>query len=414
MIRLGALAAATSCGMGAWLLLLAPVAPAAEPAAAGPISLVLALDTSGSLGPEDQAERTRIVEGVLVSLPPGSQVAVFGFNDESKLLVPWTAERERAREVTAHLAAAGRFTALHDAIFDASRYQSQARGERRVILLISDGLDENSALTLEDGVGMARELGIPVFTIGLGRVREQVLRRIAKLTDGEYFGRGVDGSEVGRRIGALTPVRARMAPDQAVAAAVEAPAGGVRATPPGPLSSGVFWAGWILAAVLGLGSLLAFVLALRRREARLRPQASTWEPAAAPTNGAAGTLVTRLDGLGDGGSPTMVLTLKPLLHVTRGPDAGRLFEVSLESAVSIGRAPGNDIVLSDPAVSGQHCRVRVAAEGGFEVLDLGSTNGTWVNERRVGRHSLAAGDSIKLGESLLQFRMDHLKGGGPD
>jgi len=58
--------------------------------------------------------------------------------------------------------------------------------------------------------------------------------------------------------------------------------------------------------------------------------------------------------------------------------------------------------------------VRVAAEGGFEVLDLGSTNGTWVNERRVGRHSLAAGDSIKLGESLLQFRMDHLKGGGPN
>jgi hypothetical protein len=391
----------------------APLAAAAEPAGAGPISLVLALDTSGSLGPEAQAERTRIVEGVLASLPPGSQVAVFGFNDESELLVPWTEERERARDVTAHLAAAGRFTALHDAIFDASRYQSQAQGERRAILLISDGLDENSALTLEDGVGTARDLRIPVFTIGLGRVQVQVLRRIAKLTDGEYFGREADGTEVGRRIGALTPTRPAVAP---TAVAAEAPAGPVSAPPSGPLSSGVFWAGWILAAVLGLGSLLAFVLALRRRETRPRPQASTWEPAATipPGSGVAGTLVTRLDGLEDDGSPTMVLTLKPLLHVSRGPDAGRLFEVSLDSAVSIGRAPGNDIVLSDPAVSGQHCRVRAATEGGFEILDLGSTNGTWVNERRVGRHSLAAGDSIKLGESLLQFRMDHLKGGGPD
>jgi hypothetical protein len=410
MIRLGALA--TAIPWGAWLFL-APLTVAAEPAE--PISLVLALDTSGSLGPEDQAERTRIVGGVLATLPAGSQIAVFGFNDESELLVPWTDRRDRAREVTDHLAAAGRFTALHDAIFDASRYQSEAQGQRRAILLISDGLDENSALTLEDGVGMARDLRIPVFTIGLGRVQAQVLRRIAKLTDGEYFGRGADGTEVGRRIDELTPVHPLVAPAEATAAAVEAPGGAVTAPPPGSFSSGIFWAGWILAGVLGVSSLLAFVLALRRREGRPRSQVSTWEPVTIPpANGAAGTLVTRLDGLGDDGSPTMVLTLKPLLHVARGPDAGRLFEVSLDSAVSIGRAPGNDIVLSDPAVSGQHCRVRAAAEGGFEILDLSSTNGTWVNERRVGRHSLAAGDSIKLGESLLQFRMDHLKGDGPD
>jgi hypothetical protein len=400
----------------AWLglvtsLAVTRLAAAVEPLPDQPISLVLALDTSGSLRPEDHAERTRVVEGVLASLPSGSPVAVFGFNDVSELLLPWTTDRARALEVTARLGAAGHFTSLHDAIFDASRYQSEAAGPRRAILLVSDGFDENSALTLEDGVGMARELGIPVFTIGLGRVRAQVLRRIAKLTDGEYFGPGATGAEVGRRVGELTlsrPVPATAEPATAVEeAAPEAEA------PSEALAGGVFWAGWLLAAVLGLGSLAAFVLALRRREPARSPEAPAWE-AVAPANDS-GTLVTRLEGVGDTDSPTMVLTLKPLLHVTRGPDAGRLFEVSLDSAVSIGRAPGNDVVLSDPAVSSQHCRVRPAREGGFEVFDLNSTNGTWINERRVGRHALSAGDSIKLGESVLQFRMDHLKGGGtPD
>ena len=168
--------------------------------------------------------------------------------------------------------------------------------------------------------------------------------------------------------------------------------------------------GWGLVAALTLAAFASLAFALRRREPALatplREPAS--EPEAAGEDGF-GTLVTRREGLEEPSSPTMVLTLKPLLHVTRGADSGRFFEVSLSSAVSVGRAEGNDIVLRDPAVSGQHCRVRPSQDGGFELLDLQSTNGTWVNEKRIARHPLAAGDTIKVGETVMQFRMDHLK-----
>jgi pSer/pThr/pTyr-binding forkhead associated (FHA) protein len=83
--------------------------------------------------------------------------------------------------------------------------------------------------------------------------------------------------------------------------------------------------------------------------------------------------------------------------------------VSLQSATSLGRARGNDVVLDDRAVSSQHCRIRPRDQGGYEVLDLQSTNGTYVNERRVARHPIAAGDVLKVGETILQFRLDHLK-----
>jgi pSer/pThr/pTyr-binding forkhead associated (FHA) protein len=62
-------------------------------------------------------------------------------------------------------------------------------------------------------------------------------------------------------------------------------------------------------------------------------------------------------------------------------------------------------------VSSQHCRIRPAEQGGFEVLDLKSTNGTFVNERRVTRHPIGPGDNLKVGQTVLQFRMDHIKDG---
>jgi hypothetical protein len=386
------------------------LAPAASARAAPPLSLVLALDTSGSLGPLSHADRARLVEEVVASLPEGSEVAVIGFDDVADLLLPWTTDRAAAVAAAVELGAAGRFTSLHDAIFDASRYQSEAVGERRAILLVSDGLDENSALTLEDGVDTARELGIPVYTYGLGRVRERVLRRIAKLTDGDYFAAGAAGRDVAARILERTPSRAAEVASAAAAPAATEPRGEGASGLPRLLSRGVFWTGWAIAAILAVGSVVAFAIALRRR-----PQEPAWgygpsgatglEPEQAPAT----TLVERLDSMKDVDSPTMVLTLKPLLHVMRGPDSGRFFEMSLESAVSIGRAPGNDVVLSDRAVSSQHCRVRPTLKGEFELFDLDSTNGTWVNARRIGRHPLAPGDLVKVGETVLQFRMDHLK-----
>ena len=62
-------------------------------------------------------------------------------------------------------------------------------------------------------------------------------------------------------------------------------------------------------------------------------------------------------------------------------------------AVMVGRADDNDLVLSDPEVSRHHARL--APDGGeWRVVDLGSTNGTWVNGTRVREATVAAGDRI--------------------
>ena len=153
-----------------------------------PASVALTFDTSGSVGRSELDRARDLALEILSGLPTGSEVAVLAFDDQSRVVVPSTSRPEEVRERLAALKVGGRFTALHDALYDASRYVRDAPGARKAIVLITDGVDENSSLNLEDGLRVATDAQIPVFAVGVGaHPQERVLRRIAKLTGGEYF-----------------------------------------------------------------------------------------------------------------------------------------------------------------------------------------------------------------------------------
>lgn len=73
-----------------------------------------------------------------------------------------------------------------------------------------------------------------------------------------------------------------------------------------------------------------------------------------------------------------------------------------DEVVTIGRVPTCTIACSDPQVSRVHAEIRPALDG-YEVIDMGSTNGTLVNGRPVREHALADGDQIQLGNTVLRF-----------
>jgi serine/threonine-protein kinase PknK len=73
-----------------------------------------------------------------------------------------------------------------------------------------------------------------------------------------------------------------------------------------------------------------------------------------------------------------------------------------DGPVSIGRHPDNQIILQNPRVSRQHCRVERAGEG-YRVVDTGSQNGTFVNGRLVVERALRAGDCIEVAGVRIFF-----------
>jgi pSer/pThr/pTyr-binding forkhead associated (FHA) protein len=90
-----------------------------------------------------------------------------------------------------------------------------------------------------------------------------------------------------------------------------------------------------------------------------------------------------------------------LVLVERGKPE-RAFPLRKER-VSIGRLEESDIALSDPGVSRRHAEVH-RRNGEYVVVDLGSTNGTMVNEASVTERTLRQGDRITIGRSVLEFR----------
>ncbi|MEU1404636.1 FHA domain-containing protein [Streptomyces sp. NPDC005728] len=77
--------------------------------------------------------------------------------------------------------------------------------------------------------------------------------------------------------------------------------------------------------------------------------------------------------------------------------------------VRIGRDTGNDLVIDDLTVSRHHAELRAHADGGFEIVDLGSHNGTHLNGRPVTRAPVGPGDIIGIGHIAYCLVGDELR-----
>jgi pSer/pThr/pTyr-binding forkhead associated (FHA) protein len=90
-----------------------------------------------------------------------------------------------------------------------------------------------------------------------------------------------------------------------------------------------------------------------------------------------------------------------MLVVTRGPNSGSKYALD-EPLVTAGRHPDSVIFLDDITVSRRHAEVR-RDEGGYQVSDVGSLNGTYLNRERVESARLTDGDELQIGTFKLLF-----------
>src|SRR6188472_1040251 len=82
-------------------------------------------------------------------------------------------------------------------------------------------------------------------------------------------------------------------------------------------------------------------------------------------------------------------------------DAGLTFRLLPGTLKTMGRAPRADFVVDAALVSRVHCRFTLNQANELELEDLGSTNGTFVNGKKVGRATLSDGDKLTVGR--VQF-----------
>jgi len=78
-------------------------------------------------------------------------------------------------------------------------------------------------------------------------------------------------------------------------------------------------------------------------------------------------------------------------------------------AMRIGRVPDNDLVLSDLNVSRHHAELRKSPTGSYEIVDLGSHNGTFVNGQKVSSQLLTEQDIVSIGSSTFRLKDGELR-----
>jgi pSer/pThr/pTyr-binding forkhead associated (FHA) protein len=77
-------------------------------------------------------------------------------------------------------------------------------------------------------------------------------------------------------------------------------------------------------------------------------------------------------------------------------------EIPAKDEISVGRKPDNDVVIDNPAVSGHHCKI-VRSGDGFFVEDLNSTNGVFLNAKKIVKSGLQNNDVIGIAKHALKF-----------
>lgn len=448
-------------------LTLALLGIGAPAAAANEAPVVFALDASRSLSAAESRAAADLAKELLAGLPATASPGLLVFDDE----VRWLARpgAPGAAEALDAMTPAGRFTVLNDGLIEGVR----ALADGGVLVLLSDGKDENSATTLEDAARLASERGVRLVTVAAGRADERTLRRLALLTGGSHAGalRAIDAPVLGQAIEALrrevVAQRAARAPkfqqpEPPSPAATESAAAAAVAARPAP-DSGWPSASWLLAvgaALAALGIVLGFALA-RRRGSKADGEPSEldrgtqpgvqWPAAPVADVPLTGTLAptahpaapfkapqpidevqiarvrlrpaVRPQGLmeisldetaafqrlpfSESIERTLVLTAEVVLTVREPGKDARSYRLPPERAVDIGRdATLNTLSFQDPTMSTQHLRVALDDDEVY-LVDLGSTNGVLVGERRIDAVHLHPGDRFRAGMIEFEVGLHH-------
>jgi Ca-activated chloride channel family protein len=171
-----------------------------------PLSVLILLDTSGSMAGEKLKNARKSLTQFVKRLNRGDEALLMAFHTRPRILHPFTGDLRRIRQSMRDLEGRGS-TALYDAILTALDEAQKSLHKRKALLLISDGINTYGKAELDGTIDQLRRQGVELFAIGLEtrlpedfqyrKVTRSVLDRLTHSAGGEAFIVS-DSKELGR------------------------------------------------------------------------------------------------------------------------------------------------------------------------------------------------------------------------
>ena len=149
-----------------------------------PVSLGLLFDSSGSMKSRMEGSITAL-RHLFQTAMPGDEFFVVQFADQAKLLGGFTSDPEEIESRLSFVEPKG-WTALLDAVALGTHHMKNAKNRRRVLLVLSDGNDNNSRFSEAEIKSMVMESDVRIYAIGL-YYRPRLLRQLADETGGKVL-----------------------------------------------------------------------------------------------------------------------------------------------------------------------------------------------------------------------------------
>lgn len=413
------------------------------------------VDVSKSIPEKDLDQAKTMIERISDNFSSQGPVSIYIFGNEFRKV---TLDELKDVKISAGN------TLLFDSAYDVAQDLQKQSARRKAILIFSDGQDTISATILEDLAHFATTNNIVIYGIGMGKPNRKIMERIAKLTRGNYY---EIGGDVPSQVDSAIPTQSAIeppAPPPAPAPALQAtpqPSAPTTApihknptpvvaipTPPLSFPNRLWWIGGIGAGALVLILVMVALFGRSRQEERTCPtcgkplqpyqticldcsvsqtrQSEIPEPEPDSPRVGETMIITAAEAEEEAREDdsmipleallkkpmgeedlmkTFVVMESPVLVVRKGKNLGQTYALNRVKTISIGRSRVCEIRLDDLTVSSQHCRIIPESERHI-LYDLGSTNGTLVNGKKVQKQTLQDGDVIKVGHTQFLYKVE--------
>ncbi len=421
-----------------------------------PYNYIFAIDNSGSTKNFHNIIQ-KSINTILESIDPSDRVSLFLFDSSTEKKTDLVTDREIIRSIISDIKYDGNYTYIYDAMFEISNFIMSNRADMNIIIFFTDGIDTGSMVQPNTVIDKLTTDNIKFMNIGFGQDRRlSNLERLSGITGFESF--RIKSAGESDKLGDFLKDRMnnqvmlsynsslKSIPDRDYFASVKFSSDGSNAVSsfstgnilpiqnyilslaepepkeiPKSKSSSSFFAGnnlIIAALILALG-MIAYAF-IRRQRQKTPATAAYYEPKEAQESVYDDydehTMV--LEDIPDLTeeeleeeefddeilSNTIVMSEEPVIIIKQGSSRKITYDLGGKDNFTIGRAEGNSIVLANRSVSSKHCIIRKIG-GAFVIYDLKSTNGTFVNGQRIKKALLKPGDTIHIGETILDFQL---------
>ncbi len=337
----------------------------------------------------------RSISEILKSVKPHQRIGLAEFDSEIRVLAPIGSDINSLQKASQSLKATGQATEFYKNILAAIDLLKKSSGERKGLVIMSDGKDEDRAYKIEDVIKLAKDNNIVILSLGYLESSQdtpflQSLKRLSEETFGLYYdvsdtNGALPSGLVGKPFafiekGGRIDHQINKTYDVHKVSLSLGRANGERVIltseviPPDDRALGqkiidyvvINWIWVLICSVLFILSVLGFGYLVIKKNRKLKP-----------------------------------ITYANLLELN-GMGTKHIIQ---KTAIRIGRGADNDIRLMNDSISSHHAEIHRRREGDFYVVDLASTNGVFVNEEKVHQGELKSNDIIELGEVRLRFEL---------